>query len=539
MNLLFLAGAATTIGASPRPSPSPISPFGPTIIHFNFLLSTFIWAPILIGVVLALLPNPRGRYDRNFLQVAFWTNAGLAFLALVSYNLANLFSSAPQYEENYPWLPALGVNYHLGVDGITVPLLLVGAIIGVVAVLASTGVRERVREYFVLLLLVEGTVNGVLCSRDMFLLVLFWGAGVLPVALLLAGWGGPLRRAAAGRYLAYGALGTAALAGVAFILYGTTGGISFDFDFLVHANLGDRLQVVIGVLLLVVAATRLPLVPLHGWARDVFAEATPGVAVLVAGVTARLGGYLLIRLLVAGQHDGARLLAPFLAFLGAATVVYAAVMMLRTRDLRRFGSYGSMLPGGVFAVGIAGLSSLALLGATFELIAGGLAAALAVGVVATIAERAQTRDMRLMGGLASRMPKLAWLLVLAGLAVVGVPGFASFVAEAFTFFGSFLTEPGAVFATGAGLALALVALAFAAQRVLFGSVRVEAPGASDASLGEVWYLGLLVGVLLWWGIFPGGPKLGGSVTIFDEGLVNVINNSSADIMSSYPPLPGQ
>jgi len=540
VNLLFLA--ATPVAAAtavPSPSPSPISPFGPTIIHFNFLLSTLVWAPVVAAVVIALMPNARGRYDRAILQVAFWTNAFLAFLSLVTYNQANLFSSAPQYEENYPWLPALGINYHLGVDGVTVPLLLVGSIVGLVAVLASTGIRERVREYFVLLLLVEATVNGVLCARDMFLLVVFWGAGVLPVALLVAGWGGPLRRAAAGRYLAYGAVGTAALSAVALILYATTGGVSFDFDFLVHANLGDRLQVVIGVLLLIVAFTRLPLLPFHGWARDLFAEATPGVAVLVAGITARLGGYLLIRLLVSNQHDGATLLAPFLGFFAAATVVYAALMMLRTRDIRRFGSYASMLPGGVFAIGIAGLSSLALLGATFELIAGGLAAALVVGVTATMADRAQTRDFGLMGGLAMRMPKLTWLFLLAAMAVVGVPGFASFIAEAFSFFGSFLTEPGAVLVVSIGLALALVALALASQRILFGHVRGDAPGASDASLSEMWYLGALVGVLLWWGIFPGGPKLGGSVTIFDEGLVNVINNSSADIMSTYPPLPGQ
>jgi NADH-quinone oxidoreductase subunit M len=531
---LFLA-----VAASPTASPTPVSPFGPTIIHFNFLLSTLIWAPIVVGLLLATLPNPRGRFDRTIVQIAFWTNAGLAFLTLVAYNQANLFSSAPQYEENLPWMPALGVNYHLGVDGVTIPLLFLGSIVGVVAVLASTGIRERVREYFVLLLLVEGTVNGVLCARDMFLLVTFWGAGVLPVALLLAGWGGPLRRLAAGRYLAYGAVGTAALAAVALILYGTTGGISFDFDFLVHANLDTRLQVLIGLLLLVVAATRLPLVPLHGWARDVFGEATPGVAVLVAGITARLGGYLLIRLLVAAQHDGATVLAPILAFLSAATVLYAAVMMLRTRDLRRFGAYGALIPGGVFGLGIAGLTALGLLGAVLQLIAGGLAAALIVGATATISERAQTRDMALMGGLASRMPKLAWLLVLAGLAMVGVPGFASFIGEAFSLFGAFATQPGAVFVIGAGLALALAGIAITFQRVLFGPVRADAPGASDASLQEMWYLGLMVGVLLWWGIFPSGPKLGGSVTIFDEGVVNVINNSSADIMSSYPPAPGQ
>lgn len=521
--------------ALPSPSPTPISPFGPTLIHFNFLLSTMIWLPVVMAVVIALLPNPRGRHDRTLLQIAFWTNAGLAFLALVAYNQSNLFSPAFQYEENVPWLPALGVAYHLGADGITIPLLLVGNLVGVVAVLASASLRERIREYFVLLLLVQATVNGVLVARDLFVLVLFWGAAVLPIALLLAGWGGPDRAAAGRRFLAYGLLGTAALAAVALILYSVTGASSFDLDYLGHGVLNARVQLVVGLLILVAAASRLPLVPFHGWARDAFAEATPGVAVLVAGATARLGGYLLLRLLVSGQHDGARLLAPLIATLAALTVVYAAVQALRSTDIRRFGAWGALVPGGVFALGIAGLTPLSLLGAVFQLIAGGLAAALIVGVTATIAERAQTRSFGLMGGLGGRMPKLGWLLVLAGLGVIGVPGFASFIAQAMTFFGSFHNQPAASFAVAFGLALTAVAVAVAVQRTLFGSTPVGAPGASDASLGEMWYLGLLVGMLIWWGLLPGGPKLGGTVTLFDQGIVNVINNSSSDLASPYVP----
>jgi proton-translocating NADH-quinone oxidoreductase chain M len=540
VNLFLALLAASPVPTSvatalPSPSPSPVSPFGPTLIHFNFLLSTLIWAPIVVALLIAVMPNPRGRYDRTILQVAFWTNASLLFLTVVAYGTASLFSSAPAFEENVPWLPALGITYHLGADGITIPLLLTSSLVGVAAVLASTSVRERVREYFVLLLLVQGTVHGVLCARDTFLIVLFWGAGVLPVALLLAGWGGPGRRLAAGRYLAYGAVGTIALAAAVLTLYATTGGVSFDFDFLTHALFNSRLQVVIAILVVIAAATRLPLVPLHGWARDVFAEATPGVAILVAGIAARLGGYVLIRLLIIAQHDGARLVAPFLAALGAATVIYAALVALRSRDIRRFGAYVALAPGGIFALGVGGLTAMALLGATLELIVGGLAAALVVGVTATIAERAQTRDIQLMGGLAPRMPKLSWMLVLGGLAIVGVPGFATFAAQALTLFGSFRSQPGASFALLVGLALLAAALAFAFQRILFGSPRPDAPGTSDASLGEMWYLGLLVGLLLWWGLLPGGPKLGGTVPLpFDEGIVNVVNNTTADIMSSYP-----
>ena len=530
-----LTAVLLAVSPSPSVSPSPVSPFGPTIIHFNFLLSTLIWAPILVAVLIAVMPNPRGRYDRTIQQTAFWTCAGLLFLTLVQYGTASVFSSAPVFEENIPWLPSLGITYHLGVDGITIPLLLTGSLIGVVAVLASSNIRERVREYFVLLLLVQGTVNGVLCARDTFVLVLFWGAGVLPISLLLAGWGGPGRRIAAARFFAYGAVGTIALGAAVITLYTTTGGISFDFDYLSKAAFNSRLQVVIAILLVIAAATRLPLVPFHGWARDVFAEATPGVAVLVAGIAARLGGYILIRLLIIGQHDGARVIAPFLAALAAATVLYPALVALRTKDIRRFGACVALVPGGIFALGIAGLTSIALLGATLQLIVGGLAAALVVGVTATIAERAQTRDAELMGGLAPRMPKLSWMLLLAGMAVVGVPGFATFIAEAMTLFGSFKSQPGAAFVVLAGLALLAVALAFVLQRILFGAPRPDAPGASDASLGEMWYLGLLVGLLLWWGLLPGGPKLGGTVPLpFDEGIVNVLNNSTADIFSSYP-----
>jgi NADH-quinone oxidoreductase subunit M len=252
----------------------------------------------------------------------------------------------------------------------------------------------------------------------------------------------------------------------------------------------------------------------------------------------RLGGYLLLRVLVAGEHDGARLLAPIIAVLAAATVAWAALAALRDDDLRRFAAYAALVPGGVFALGLAALTPLSLLGASLQLIAGGLAAALLVGACATVSERAQSRSLAVLGGLAGRMPKLAWLLVLAGFCLIGVPGTATFVAEAFTFFGAFYNQPGAAFVTLAGLAGIAAGFAIVVQRVLFGSPRPDTPGVSDASSGETWYLGLLVAALLWFGILPGGPKIGGQVTLFDAGIVNVLNNSSSDIASTYvPPAP--
>jgi NADH-quinone oxidoreductase subunit M len=159
-----------------------------------------------------------------------------------------------------------------------------------------------------------------------------------------------------------------------------------------------------------------------------------------------------------------------------------------------------------------------------------------VGVCATIGERAQSRSLLVLSGLAPRMPKLAWLAVMAALALLGVPLMASYLAEMMAFFGAFKTQPVGAFAVAAGLVIAAIALASLLHRVLFGEPNTDAPGVSDASLGESWYLGLLVGALLWVGIFPSGPKIPGTdLPLFDPGLMNNAVAGVSDLASPYAP----
>jgi NADH-quinone oxidoreductase subunit M len=163
-----------------------------------------------------------------------------------------------------------------------------------------------------------------------------------------------------------------------------------------------------------------------------------------------------------------------------------------------------------------------------------MAAALIVGACATLSDRAQSRSLHVLSGLAPRMPILAWLLTIGGLGVLGVPLLGTFLAEVLTFFGAFKNQPIGAFAVAAGLVVAAVALASLFRRVLFGSPNPDAPGVSDASLGETWYLSLLAGALLWIGLFPSGPKLPGTDTpLFDQGLVNVMAAGISDIASPY------
>ncbi len=516
--------------ASPTPVPIP----GAGLFTSSYLLSICIWAPALVALVIATIPNPRGRYDTVIRQIAFFTNLILMFLIFIAYNQFEGFLPNVQYEEKISWLPAIGATYHLGVDGPGMVLLILSGLIGVIAVLASGGIRERVRSYFALLLLAQSCVTGAIASHDLFVLTLFWTAATVPIALLVLGWGGPRREAAASRLAGYWGVGAVALMLAVMAIYAGSGGTSFDMDVALKSAVAPRAQVIVGIALVIAAATRLPLFPFHGWARDVYAEAPIGVIVLVASSASRLGAYVLMRVLVAAEPDGARLLAPLVAGIAAVTVAYAAVAAMRARDIRHAGAYLALVPGGITAFGLAALSPLAIAGSILALFTGGLASALIAAAFATLSERAQTRSIAVLSGVAPRMPKLAWLTVLAALGVLGVPLMATFTSNQMTFFGAFKTQPVGAFAIAAGLALAAIAVAVILQKVLFGPPNADAPAVSDTSLAETWFLALLAGGLIWVGVVPGGPKIPGTdFPLFDPGLLNVMVADIPEISAPY------
>jgi NADH-quinone oxidoreductase subunit M len=526
------------LAAIANASPTPAVP-GAGIFTSSLILSLAIWVPVAVAIAMSVVPNPRGRYDALMKQIAFFTNLGIVFVLYVAYNQFETFLPTVQYEEKQTWLTSIGATYHLGVDGPGMAMMVLSGLVGITSVLASWGIRERVRSYFCLLLLTQAAVNGAIAAHDMFVMTLFWGAAIIPAALLILGWGGPRREAATWKLVGYWGFGTAALLVATMTVYAASGGKTFDMDVLFKAVLTPRVQLVASLALIVAAATRLPLFPLHGWVRDVYSESPLGVSVVVAGSASRLGAYLLLRALVAADPDASKLLAPLLAALAAVTIIYAAVVALRSTDLRWAAAYLALVPGAVTVLGLGALTALSIAGSVLSNFTGGLAAALVVAAAWVLTDRAQTRNLQVLSGLAPRMPILTWVFVLAALGLLGVPLLASFAAEMMILFGSFKTQPVGAFAVVAGLALTAMALAVIVHRVLFGEPNPDAPAVSDASLGETWYLGLLAGGLLWVGLFPGGPKLPGTdVPIFDPGLINVMSAGLADIASPYvPPAP--
>src|SRR5260370_3790146 len=372
-------------------------------------------------------------------QVAFFTNLGIVFVLFIAYNQFQTFLPGMQFEERLPWVGSMGVNYRLGVDGPGMASSVLSGIIGITSVLASWGVRERVRSYFTLLLLRRASVNGAIAAHDMFVLVLFWGAAVIPAALLVLGWGGRDREAAAWRLVGYWGLGTAALLVAAMTAYAASGGSSFDMDVLLKATLTPRVQLAVGVALIIAAATRLPLFPLHGWVRDVYSDAPLGVSVVIAGSASRLGAFLLLRAVVASNADASRLLAPLIAILSSLTIGYGALVALRSCALRSAAAHLAMVPGALTACLSAPLTPLSIAGSVLSLFTGGLAAALIVATAWTLTDRAQTRSLQLLSGLPPRMLILTWVFALATLWLLAVPLMASFPAQTMILCVSFKT----------------------------------------------------------------------------------------------------
>ena len=530
MSAVFLQA----FGGLPSPSPSPT--LGANLFTGAYVCSVMIWSPLVMAVITAVLPDLRGRYDRVPFWIAFWTAMGVLILNFLAYFQFETFGTVLQLEEKQQWLPGIGVGYHLGLDGTGMCLLLLSSIVSLAAVVASWPVRTRTRAYFVLMLFLQAAVNGVVCSRDLFVTALFLSAAVIPAGLLVLGWSGAARERAGARLLGYWGLGAAAVWLAVLVLYAGAGGAGFDMDVLSKTSLPVQGQLVSGIAALAGAACFLGIVPLHGGLKVALAEAPRGVALLLAGSVSRLGALVLMRIVLLCEPSAAGRLAAPMAGLAAATALYAGILALaeiRARgDVRRAGALLALLPGAVTLMAIAGETPLAYDGAIFAMFAGGLAAALLVVVLATATESSQSRSLSGLGGTGQRAPILTWLIVLAALGLLGFPGFGSYLAGLMTVLGSIHNQPAGTIGVLLGLMLGAVALGTLVWAIAFGPPAPDAPPPREIDIQERWYLAVLVTGLIWVGVVPSGPKVA-NVPLLDQGFVNVMNASTSDQAAPY------
>jgi len=450
----------------------------------HHLLSLILWTPALAAALLFLLPD-RGRILKVFAVGASLIPLGLTMAVWVGYDGAQ---AGFQFAERAPWYPAIGAEYFLAVDGLSIPLILLTAVLTPVALLAAAGVREKVRAFLALFLLLETGILGVFLSLDLLLFFIFWEVSLVPMYFLIQSWGGEKRDGAALKFLLYtmgASLGLLLAIQVIRIAAG-----SFDLTVLAERWPALRMGSLGGVQIptlkfltfwgmAVAFLVKLPVWPFHTWLPDAHTEAPTAGSMILAGVLLKMGGYGLIRLLLPLFPAEAARFSPLLAALAAAAIVLGALAAWSQNDFKRLVAYSSVAHMGFVVLGVAAgaslgadtaAGSLALRGASLQMFTHGLSAAGMFLLVGALYDRAHTRNLEELGGLFRRAPLYGGILTFTAMASLGLPGLAGFVSELMVILGSYAAFPLAVAAAAVGLFFTGAYILKAVGRVLHGAL---------------------------------------------------------------------
>jgi NADH-quinone oxidoreductase subunit M len=474
------------------------------------LLNLIIWLPTVGAILVALMGQ--GLTAPRMLALGFSLITFLLSLALfASYGIGG---AGMQFVTRTAFIPAINSSYSVGVDGISLPLIVLNALLSFLAVVISWNITLRPQLYFSLLLALETAVMGVFSAQDLFLFFLFWELELAPMYLLIGIWGGPRREYAAMKFIIYTITGSAFMLLGILGLYFLSGARTFDLAELgrsastlnqVGASVGLAplaLQSILFILLFIGFAVKLPVFPFHTWLPDAHVEAPTPVSVLLAGVLLKMGGYGMIRICFALLPDAARQLAWLIAILAVINVLYGAMVAMVQTDLKKMIANSSVSHMGYVLLGLAAVNQIGLQGAVVQLVTHGTITGLLFMMVGVVYDRTHTREIPLMQGLAQRMPTTAALFVIAGLASLGLPLMSGFVAEFLVFIGSYQVWPIQTILAAFAIVLTAGYLLWMLQRVFFGPISERWTGLGDASPREVFATGTLVFFILLIGIVP-------------------------------------
>lgn len=477
-------------------------------MDFNYL-TTIIFLPVVGAILIAFIPGLSHK-------VIKWVAAIFTFVPLaLSIYLFSIFdrslgaAGAMQFEEMLSWIPAINANYHLGVDGLSLPLVILMTFLGFLVVLISWKIDLRPKEYFAWLLLLETSILGVFCSLDLLLFFLFWEIEVIPMYFLISIWGTGRKEYSAIKYVVYTLFGSAMMLAGILSLYFTTG--SLNMLEIAQSGLAPFTVVIpvvaIFFLLLTGFAIKLPVFPLHTWLPDAHTDAPTAVSVVLAGALLKMGGYGMIRLCVTIFPQVAQQYALLLVILAVISVLYGAAVTMRQTDLKRLIAYSSISHMGYVLLGIFALGQVSLIGATLQMVSHGVITGLLFAMAGLIIHNVKERDLRKLGGLVRQTPIIAVIFSVAGLAALGLPTTSGFAAEFLVFVGSVSSTSVSgiqIYTILAVLGIVITAgyILWMLQRVLYGPVLEQYNGVKDADILERVYMFAFIAVIMLVGIYP-------------------------------------
>jgi len=472
------------------------------------ILSLIVFSPLIGVLVMLFVPGSNHRAIKSVALIA--ALASFVFsLRLIGYDTAG---AEFQFREDYQWIPAFGMGYRMGVDGLSVVLVLLTTILSVVAIVYSFDpIKTRVKEYYATMLLLMVGMLGVFVSLDMFLFYVFWEISLIPMYLMIGIWGGPRRIYATVKFVIYTLVGSLLMlvAILAVAIAHASGGN--DFTFAYEALRGypytDGLQALAFIAFFLAFAIKVPMWPLHTWLPDAHTEAPTAGSIILAGVLLKLGGYGFLRFSLPLLPDAAVQFAPIVIGLAIVAIVYGALVSMVQPDLKRLIAYSSVSHMGFVMLGAFVFNEQGLSGAVFQMVSHGVTTGALFLLVGVIYERTHDRMIAHMGGLNARLPRYAMMFGLFTFASIGLPGLSGFVGEFLVLLGAFQYNGWVAAATMVVVILSAVYMLWMFQRVFFtvpsGWMRRWWPSLTDMSRTEWLALAPLVVLVVALGVFPG------------------------------------
>lgn len=468
------------------------------------ILSIVIFMPLLGSLPLFFVKKERVEFIRGWALfvtiLTFFTSLSLYFN--FDQNSANF-----QFQERISWIHELGISYHVGIDGISLWLLLLTTFLGPITVLCSwSAIMERVRDYMICLLILETGILGVFSSLDLFLFYVFWESQLIPMYLLIGIWGSQNRIYAALKFVIYTMAGSLMMLVAIMYLYfyhkNQAGFFSMNLLDLYNLNIPYSIQLILFIAFFLAFAFKVPMFPFHTWLPDAHVEAPTAISVILAGILLKMGTYGLYRISYPILPEATVWFSYPLAILGAINIIWGALCAMAQQDMKKLVAYSSISHMGVVLLGMASLTPAGMNGGLFQMFNHGTVTAMLFLLTGVIYDRAHHRDIDRFGGLAVQMPIYAGITSLAFFAGLGLPGLNSFISEALCFLGAFNVYRWTTAIATSGIVFTAGYFLWTYQRMFLGPLNTKYSDLPEINGRELFTLIPLGAIVVFLGIYP-------------------------------------
>ncbi len=467
------------------------------------LLSIVTFLPLVGALFILLIRGDEETVARNARYMALWTSIITFLLSLFIWFNFERGSAEFQFVDETVWLPQLGLIYKVGVDGISMPLVLLSTLLTPLCVLASwDSVKVRVKEYMIAFLVLETLMVGTFSTLDIILFYIFFEAVLIPMFLIIGVWGGPRRVYSAFKFFLYTLAGSLLMLVAVLTIFFYMG--TSDIPTLMReTNMPGSMQVWLWLAFFASFAVKMPMWPVHTWLPDAHVEAPTAGSVILAGVLLKMGGYGFLRFSVPMMPLGTDFFIPLVFFLSVVAVIYTSLVALAQHDMKKLIAYSSVAHMGFVTLGIFTLNQQGIEGAMFQMLSHGVVSAALFLCVGVVYDRLHTREIERYEGLANNMPAYALVFMVFMLASVGLPGTSGFVGEFLVIVGAFQASSWVALLAATGMVLGAAYMLYLYRRVIFGVLtKPDVKKLLDMNWRERLIFAPLIALVLWMGIYP-------------------------------------